>query len=210
MSKGVFFICFILLLVFITGSVWYRTTIDRPIRDKELENLHLNLDSLRIYATNQADTIFSDSLLVVNVWATWCKPCLDEIEDLNKFRKDLISLGKKNKNNPFKIKFLALTDENNETIADWVEMRKKDGKPAFEYKLIPKQKALIEYLMRKNLDKRMPPGKGSGGIPANIIIHHGEVKFFITGTKWSNTINMTQKIMFLSGLSTKDREIEDF
>lgn len=195
MSKSSFIVIFTLIMAFVTGSVWVRTIIDRPIRDRELANLKLNADSLRLYAVDQADTLFKDSLIVVNIWATWCKPCLEEIPDLNMLKKDFTINSSKSKNKPVKIKFLALTDENYETIRDWEQERKKKNLPMFEYTILPKQKALLEYLMRKNMDKNMPPGKGQTGIPANIIIHRNEVKYFVTGVNSNSSFNLKGNVM---------------
>lgn len=36
---------------------------------------------------------YSDKVIVLNLWATWCAPCLSEIPDLNRIHRDLSDSG---------------------------------------------------------------------------------------------------------------------
>ena len=60
---------------------------------------------------------YEGNVLIVNLWATWCKPCVAEFESLEKFKKKVI--GKK-------IKIVAISNENKDKIKAFIEKRNFD------------------------------------------------------------------------------------
>ena len=55
---------------------------------------------------------YEGNVLIVNLWATWCKPCVAEFESLEKFKNKFI--GKK-------IKIVAISNENKDKIKAFIE-----------------------------------------------------------------------------------------
>ena len=60
---------------------------------------------------------YEGNVLIVNLWATWCKPCVAEFESLEKFKNKFI--GKK-------IKIVAISNENKDKIKAFIEKRDFD------------------------------------------------------------------------------------
>ena len=60
---------------------------------------------------------YRGKVILVNLWATWCKPCVAEFESLEKFKKKVI--GKK-------IKIVAISNENKDKIKAFIEKRNFD------------------------------------------------------------------------------------
>jgi thiol-disulfide isomerase/thioredoxin len=89
----------------------------------------------------------------LNVWATWCKPCIEEMPLLTAWQKTLTAEGK-----AFDLVFLS-ADENDQLVADF---RKKH--PATPESLrIDKPEALIPWLVAIGLGEGAP-------IPVHVLV----------------------------------------
>lgn len=105
----------------------------------------------------------SDSLLIINFWATFCKPCVEEIPDLikfaNKYKKQKASLY---------LVSLDLEDYYPKKIKKFVSKKKYATK--------------IAWLNESNADYFCPliDSSWSGGIPATLFINNktGYKKFY--------------------------------
>ena len=129
---------------------------DEATLEKGLQNILPPIDT----AKNQA--------IVINRWATWCGPCLEEIPDLNRLVE---TYGDR-------ATFIAVSDESREHVADWIS-----GKENFEfkYKLISGDSQLIELL--NTLDTKT---KGSA-IPVHYLVNSDyEVEKVLLGAMESN------------------------
>jgi thiol-disulfide isomerase/thioredoxin len=105
----------------------------------------------------------SDSILIINFWATFCKPCVEEIPDLikfaNKYKKQKASLY---------LVSLDLEDYYPEKIKKFVAKKKYTAK--------------ITWLDESNADYFCPiiDTSWSGAIPATLIVNNkmGYKKFY--------------------------------
>ena len=105
----------------------------------------------------------SDSILIINFWATFCKPCVEEIPDLikfaNKYKKQKASLY---------LVSLDLEDYYPEKIKKFVAKKKYGAK--------------IAWLDESNADYFCPiiDTSWSGAIPATLIVNNkmGYKKFY--------------------------------
>lgn len=108
----------------------------------------IKLDQLLILLDNP-----SDSLLVINFWATWCKPCVEEMQEFLRIEQEL-----ENK----KVKFVYLS---------------LDFKRDFESKLIPfvtKRKMMGDVLLLDEPDYdawiNIVEPAWQGSIPATLLL----------------------------------------
>lgn len=105
----------------------------------------------------------SDSILIINFWATFCKPCVEEIPDLikfaNKYKKEQVAL------------YLVSLD-----LADYYPAKIKKFVTAKKYA------ANIAWLDETNADYFCPiiSADWSGAIPATLIVNkkNGYRKFY--------------------------------
>lgn len=106
------------------------------------------------------DKDFEGKILVINIWATWCGPCIQEIPELNK----LVAYYK----NDNEVEFLAITDESARKVNQLLR------KYPFYYKHIAEAK-LLKHKLHPGIVK---------SIPYHIIIgKDGQTKFEFTGSK---------------------------
>ncbi len=59
----------------------------RPEQDDELSRRDFRLATLE--GKPISDETLNGKILILNIWATWCKPCIDEIPDLVKLGEKL-------------------------------------------------------------------------------------------------------------------------
>lgn len=84
--------------------------IDKPLR-KEIQFPPMNIESMsgEEISSNQ----FKDKFIVINWWATWCKPCREEIPGLNE-------MAEKYSDND-NVRFIAITDDPKSRITDFLK-----------------------------------------------------------------------------------------
>ena len=120
------------------------------------------IQKIKIKALNDLITT-SDSVLIINFWATFCKPCVEEIPDLIKFTK-------KYKKQKVSLYLVSLDLENYypEKIKKFVTKKKYAAK--------------IGWLDESNADYFCPliDATWSGAIPATLIVNNkmGYKKFY--------------------------------
>lgn len=134
-------------------------------------------------ATIFGDSIFfnqlKENVLVLNFWATWCKPCLEEIPLLNKLVAKYLYVAD--------VKFIAVTEEG----AIWVTKFFIDKNIYFSYRQIVNGQAIIKNFVDSKLK-----AKGFGELsnsdvrPANIIINKkGNVQYYTVGNLDGQRLN---------------------
>lgn len=105
-------------------------------------------------------------LYVVNFWATWCKPCVDEMPDF----MEVNELYKKN--DKFKMILVSLDD---------VDVLNKDVANFIEKYHIKADVYLLDDIKRMNMWIPATDPSWSGAIPATVFIRNGEKLHFHEG-----------------------------
>jgi thiol-disulfide isomerase/thioredoxin len=79
---------FILSVLVLIVSVTY-LTYQNPVKLEITEN---NNDFINLSSINEIipipDNLSQESLIIINLWASWCIPCIEEIGELKKISKD--------------------------------------------------------------------------------------------------------------------------
>ncbi|MDA1190244.1 MAG: TlpA disulfide reductase family protein [Candidatus Poribacteria bacterium] len=134
--------------------------IERPEKPQRLVNFGgLNL------LTNKSlsfDEDLKGHVVVIDVWATWCIPCVKEIPELVKFQE-------KHKEDKFTYLGISVDDPGDEK--DVIKFAKN---AKVNYPIMMMTRYLFDDL-GKAMERRMT------GIPTKIVIGRGKVAFFIVG-----------------------------
>ncbi len=72
------------------------TQLDSELRPYTANNTPLNINLNDVFGKQFIKSNYKNQITIINFWATWCKPCLEEIPSLNR-------LQHKMKNKPFEI-----------------------------------------------------------------------------------------------------------
>lgn len=143
-------------------------TIDEPLQSiLEQDDLLTDESNNRIY--------------VINLWATWCKPCMKEIPHLNQLVEKYEEDG---------VLFLAINGEKEDDVVEWMDYQKND----FIYFHLHNQKQLMNYLFELNPNEMHKPGQKPQHLPTNIIISNGELTFFNAGYSDEALIELEQAL----------------
>ncbi|WP_373521057.1 TlpA family protein disulfide reductase [Aquiflexum sp.] len=158
---------FLIPLLFLQGHFYQNS----------IEELRLNnsqhVDNFREYlngfiGSDEFPTLLENEILIVNLWATWCGPCIQEIPELN----ELVE-----KYRDQNIRFLAFSDESKEVFEKF-----KKRRPSFEFSFEKsfENVGALEALMK--LDKEYQ----GRAIPLHILVKKdGSVKeVFVGGSKY--------------------------
>jgi len=120
----------------------------------------------------EEDDFLSDEkdaeILVINLWAIWCKPCQKEIPKLNKLL---------NKYEREDVLFLAITAEKQKDVEEWSDLQKHQ----FMYFQLFEQQDLLNYLFELNPDPSFKKGQKPQSYPTNIIIKNNELIYYEIG-----------------------------
>jgi thiol-disulfide isomerase/thioredoxin len=92
---------------------------------------------------------FKGRILVLNVWATWCPPCIEELPSLNAIQ---LSLG----NNDFKVIAVSLEQDHPEIVKKFMD----------DHNL----KALTPYVDANKAMMQIPGMDGASGVPVSLFI----------------------------------------
>ncbi len=145
---------------------------------------HFTLSAIKKYKITAIENLIatSDSVLVINFWATFCKPCVEEIPDLikytNKYKKDKVALH-------------------------LISLDLEDYYPAKIKKFVAAKKyvANITWLDETNADYFCPiiSPDWSGAIPATLIVNrkNGYRKFYekkFTAAEFENALKAALNI----------------
>jgi len=128
----------------------------------------LKAGAQQIPACNASDIIkrasSADTVYVINFWATWCIPCVQELPEFN-------DLNTHYKDKPVKIVLVSLDfkEDYPRKLASFVERKR----------LLPEVLWLSDTDPNKFIPKIEPDWQGS--IPATLIIQPGKYRKFIEG-----------------------------
>jgi thiol-disulfide isomerase/thioredoxin len=133
----------------------------------ESNDVTLPADKLAPILKDASIDVNKNYTLVVNIWATWCGPCIREIPALN-------TLVEKAKGK--EIRFVGATSEDKATVNEFWENRK--GKLKFDYQVLSSTKISEELplLYGDVLKKRIQEA-----IPQHYIIKNNKVVYFHLG-----------------------------
>lgn len=108
-----------------------------------------------------------DYVAVINIWATWCGPCIREIPSLN----SIVAKAKGKK-----IRFIGATSEDEATVTEF--WKRREGKLSFDYELALSRNIAeaLPYLYAKTKGERI-----ADAIPQHYIIKNNEVIYFHLG-----------------------------
>jgi thiol-disulfide isomerase/thioredoxin len=147
----------------ITAKSMDNTELNPPPIPRKVRNFKLS--DLEIYSVATGEKLdlknLDDKILFVNFWATWCQPCIREMPEIEKLKKEL----KRND-----VEFLIISDEKTEKINNFLS-KKKINLPLYNFK------------------GTFPKELNSNTLPASYIIKKGEILFQHSGSaKWSDTL----------------------
>jgi thiol-disulfide isomerase/thioredoxin len=115
---------------------------------------------------------FNDRVVFVNVWATWCAPCIEEMPTIGRLYE---ALGEE------RVAFLIVSEEDQETVRQFVERRK------YPFPVYVK-------------DSRLPRVFDSAGIPATFIVDRsGRVVFRHFGAADWSSVEAQHFLLALAG-----------
>lgn len=119
--------------------------------------------------TNEQQPIQDGEAVVINVWATWCGPCIKEIPELNELVEKYKDQG---------VRFLAFT---NETTAVYDNFLKKRADFKFDYEMSFANSQAIAFI--NTFDKQYQ----GRAIPLHILVDkNGKAEAFV-GASPNNT-----------------------
>jgi len=151
----------ILLLVIATSNT--NSTIRNGLEERESKNM---LDELIAATNGQHEAINADlkgKTVVINVWATWCGPCVFEIPKLNEMVEEFDSED---------IVFIALDEQDSTKEVEIMADRNIE----FDYELFFGQKPIIDQLYSYKLETE------SRAVPLNIVLNkEGKAEFYYMG-----------------------------
>ena len=79
------FILSILVLIISVTFLTYNTPAEVEISENNNESV--DMSSIRNITSIQ-DNLTGESLIIVNLWASWCIPCIEEVDELKKISDD--------------------------------------------------------------------------------------------------------------------------
>ena len=119
---------FLSILILFSSLVIARITVIKPGAKAIITQLDglvgekaPNLEFLAISDTSQKNiSDYEGRVVLVNFWATWCRPCLKEMPDLNRLQKDYQGKG---------LTILAISDETMEAVNTYAARAPFDAIP---------------------------------------------------------------------------------
>ena len=114
------------------------------------------------------DYLTSDKLICLNLWATWCAPCIAEMSMLNEFKSD---------NAEEHIEFLSLSvDKDTVKLREFLNSNKFDFTDV-TFDNLKHRTAILNYLEDRPLDNRI----NSYSVPVTYLIKDGSVVRTLNG-----------------------------
>ncbi len=121
----------------------------------------------------------NDTTYIVNFWATWCKPCVEELPEFEKLNAKKDSIGGK-------IKVLLVT-------LDFKDQLKKRVKPFVRSKKIQSEVVLLDEVNGNDFIDKINKS-WSGAIPATLIVRNGSQIFHEGKVTFVGLIELISKL----------------
>lgn len=106
--------------------------------------------------------------IVINLWATWCRPCQKEIPKLN------VLVDKYESENTL---FLAITGEEEAKVLDWSNYQKYES----SYFQMYDNRRLMDYIFGLNPNVTLKKGRTQQRLPTNVVIHNDKILYYEQG-----------------------------
>ena len=154
------FVYFILLFVIAAAISCNSAKIDEPSLIKLTKPINLEYELIKLDGFNNDEVyILTDlsNVVIINFWSSWCSPCVQEIEEFNKFQRKIT-------NEKLDVKIIGIN------IFDNME-----GASNFKIKYKP----VFETLFDKN--KTIPIDFGVAGVPETYFIKNNTILFKYVG-----------------------------
>ena len=152
---------------------------------KQNDTLGIKQDYELVNSSFNSEYLESDKIICVNLWATWCEPCIAEMPMLNRVKEEY-----KDKN----IEFLSLSVD-----TDSIKLRNFLNKDKFDFKDITLENlkyrtAILNYLSNKPTDNKI----NSYSVPITYLIKNKKVVKTLDGgienqDELTNAINLVMK-----------------
>lgn len=113
---------FSILILLVGAVIWF--SLKREELPERLQNIeHMQTGGLNFYfrGLNQKDYYLDDfqgKVVLVNIWATWCLPCVEELPSLIKLAQSF----------PDKLVIIAVTQEDMSVVQNFIKQFGKPGK----------------------------------------------------------------------------------
>ncbi len=108
-------------------------------------------------------------IVVLDFWASWCKPCQEELEAIQKLHGELASR---------RVVFLGIDDESSETVQEFVKAHR------YTFPILSDWKQTADELYRL---RWVPPGGGFGGYPLPMVQDSKQTLHELYGVRWVPT-----------------------
>lgn len=182
MSKQQFILSFTLVVSFFLSSViaiqyYLHEKANRPFDTFDFQRFQQLLPNKEMKAL-----LTSDKVLVINAWATWCAPCIQEIPQLNKLRykKERNLFDDRTEN----IEFIAVSSEPDSIV---YTAMKEETIPNFFWRTLNGNNELNGFIVRYGKEKG---SFGTNqGIPVTIVIKGNKLFYSQIGFK-KNTVSV--------------------
>lgn len=124
MRKSKYFIdsvMFSILILLVGAVIWF--SLKREELPERLKNIeHMQTGGLNFYfrGLNQKDYYLADfqgKVVLINIWATWCLPCVEELPSLIKLAQSF----------PDKLVIIAVTQEDMSVVQNFIKQFGKTG-----------------------------------------------------------------------------------
>lgn len=160
---GLLFLAFIIGLLQFVGFKFGSIRVDETADDLKSENVKTLNGSA--FAN---DVLNSDKLSCLNIWATWCVPCIAEMPELNSIKSEFA-----NKN----VQFISFSIDSDATkLREFIGSKKFDFED-ITFKNIREKDAILNFLEGQPLNHQ----NSSRAVPLTYLIKGGKVISKIEG-----------------------------
>lgn len=178
--KSAIILCLTVPWLLLINFFWRKTS-----RREYIKNLRFNREAFLPLIQDSAEIAKAD-MYVFNIWATWCRPCVEEIPDLNNLKSRYSAPN---------VAFVALTYEDSTRTSLFF----KKNPNRFTYWQRNKAFMAIDALEGLNPDSSLKFSEG-GTIPVHIITYRDRVVYYNIGADEGNIHRMDSVLKRYTGL----------
>ncbi len=179
MKKFLPFIIFILVFAAVlAGQIGFKMfksnekIIEQTTEYLAYENLFLHGNYKTLDGSSISMTQLNAPVVIVNFWASWCIPCLEEMPSM---------INLKNKFKPDQVKIVAINTDEDDQVANI-------------QKIIKKINLKDEFIIVPDKEAKLVTDYKISAIPVTIIFHRGKVVHFSNGPMDFNAEEIVEKM----------------